>query len=440
MTKGWRTVGAGRELDPRALLRELARESEALKAAGGPGEDGERFEEVLDLEERLLGVFGLPRSLPYLQAVWDWVASDRSEGSEEELLGRLDRAHGEHLAWLAAGREVRLAEGLADGTHPLDVLARLGIATHSYTYFLCRCARGEEPGRLLRLLDSATEHLSDLAALSRDGEAASPEVWGRLRRAGLPGLEAFVQGEARSRLAAGEAPEDDEDTGESWESEVDEAEGDEGEGEAGSPHDSFEAFIRGQVAEAVAKGATGPADERLGALLTWLGERERGSTKAMLRSCERVLRMYEAVDSEHVEPWPRDESFHAFERLAAVAAEGGRDVVRPSDDDLVAWVRDAQRRARDERRQVTRRFREAMGTFMSVGAGGTGFFAARERHRRVALIQAVLWGAFLKVRRPRWRPRRGALVRRRTWAARLRCMRGSRAALRFVLLSSMRLA
>ncbi|GGK78954.1 hypothetical protein ACD591_08740 [Rufibacter glacialis] len=108
-----------------------------LKEKGGPEENTELFESVVELEEDIMSVFGLPPSHTHLQILWQLTeAVPLSEEAIEETEQQLREAATEHLmAPVKTDLEV-LLEAKTEKLSAFNVLPEIGQPTHDYPIFL----------------------------------------------------------------------------------------------------------------------------------------------------------------------------------------------------------------------------------------------------------------------------------------------------------------
>ncbi|WP_148041356.1 hypothetical protein [Rufibacter immobilis] len=108
-----------------------------LKAKGGPEEDTELFETVIELEEDIMSAYGLPPSHDHLQILWQLTeAPDLSEEVLQQTQQQLQETATQHLmAPVKTNLEI-LQEALEERPSAFNLLPEVGQPTHDYPIFL----------------------------------------------------------------------------------------------------------------------------------------------------------------------------------------------------------------------------------------------------------------------------------------------------------------
>ncbi len=108
-----------------------------LKEKGGPEENTELFESVVELEEDIMAAYGLPPSHTHLQILWQLTETvPLSEEALQETQQQLQVAATEHLmAPVKTNLEV-LLEAKNEKLSAFNVLPEIGQPTHDYPIFL----------------------------------------------------------------------------------------------------------------------------------------------------------------------------------------------------------------------------------------------------------------------------------------------------------------
>jgi hypothetical protein len=117
-----------------SALTELAALNVELTKKGGPSEDGQLFEKILDLQQRTLKQFGLPTSPANEQLLWfDGIPS------EAEITGRITQLQRTATKYLLSSPETELKTlraALQMQLDPFDVLPEIKVELHIYTLFV----------------------------------------------------------------------------------------------------------------------------------------------------------------------------------------------------------------------------------------------------------------------------------------------------------------
>ncbi|WP_125077671.1 hypothetical protein [Rufibacter latericius] len=108
-----------------------------LKEKGGPEENTELFEAVIELEEEIMAAYGLPPSHTHLQILWQFTekVSPTSEVLEETQ-EQLKAAATEHLMAPVKTNLELLQEAKSGKMSAFNVLPEIGQPTHDYPIFL----------------------------------------------------------------------------------------------------------------------------------------------------------------------------------------------------------------------------------------------------------------------------------------------------------------
>jgi hypothetical protein len=110
-----------------------------LEERGGPEEDADFFEEILNLQEEILAHFGLPPADRYRQIFWKLTEPEKLTGKLlEKTESKLRKAAEKYLSKPAQTDLEILTKAKKKKLDPFDVLPELGQPTHDYTFFLYR--------------------------------------------------------------------------------------------------------------------------------------------------------------------------------------------------------------------------------------------------------------------------------------------------------------
>ncbi len=114
-------------------LTGLAKLQVDLDSQGGPSENGELFEQILEVQAGILKSFGLPGSPDYEKLVW--FNSIPTAFELKERVSRLYSAATKYLLSNAKSELQILREAQENQSDPMHVLPELTITTH--TYYFC---------------------------------------------------------------------------------------------------------------------------------------------------------------------------------------------------------------------------------------------------------------------------------------------------------------
>lgn len=115
-------------------LTELAKLQIALDEKGGPTEDGQLFEQILDVQDEILKSLGLPTSSDNKKLL---SFSNFPTGFElQEIIERLYQSATDYLLSPAITELKLLKNALETGEDAFNILPELKIETHVYTIFV----------------------------------------------------------------------------------------------------------------------------------------------------------------------------------------------------------------------------------------------------------------------------------------------------------------
>ena len=115
-------------------IAKLARLQIKLEEKGGPTEDGDLFEEIIDLESEILTRFGLPEDSHYNNLIYF-----KTLPSELEILDIISKLHEAAKEYLLDDplSDIQVLENAQEHNHDVSiVLAELKIKNHLYTHFV----------------------------------------------------------------------------------------------------------------------------------------------------------------------------------------------------------------------------------------------------------------------------------------------------------------
>ncbi|WP_157592995.1 hypothetical protein [Rufibacter tibetensis] len=108
-----------------------------LKENGGPEENTELFEAVIELEEDIMSAYGLPPSHTHLQILWQFTEiTPLTDEVVEEAQNQLKAAATEHLMAPVKTNLELLQEAKSERMSAFNVLPEIGQPTHDYPIFL----------------------------------------------------------------------------------------------------------------------------------------------------------------------------------------------------------------------------------------------------------------------------------------------------------------
>ncbi len=153
-------------MEKAALTKALERfheKSVDLDRRGGPEEDGELFEEVLELMDDILESFGLAATEDN-QRLLESLAADKL--APPELIITLFQKKAEAEPNISPLE--RFAAGVMNGESPYNVLPAMGFVTHIYTLYLYELAR-KHPQALVEIYNElyrANPYLDEIGRLA----------------------------------------------------------------------------------------------------------------------------------------------------------------------------------------------------------------------------------------------------------------------------------
>ena len=148
-------------------IKALIAAERLLVERGGPVGDGDLFEEVLHLENTVLGRYGLPHSTTYRELLRKVYAPDTDNAQVMAILRELEN-YGELYAREQAIPPVeRLARAASAHTDYFEILPRLGITPHTYTVWVYQllCQERIEADEALLAMNKAEPHLEILGKI-----------------------------------------------------------------------------------------------------------------------------------------------------------------------------------------------------------------------------------------------------------------------------------
>jgi ribosomal protein L30/L7E len=178
-------------------LTGLAKLQIALDKKGGPSEDGELFEEILTLQERILSSFGLPSTTDNLKLVW-FNGSVPTPLELVERVKQLNQKAKEYLLSPVKPETQILRDAQENKASAFSTLPELGITTHSYTIFVYEkilLAKRDKIENILEELRRANQPrtLHILENLSEGNVEKPDEVIEVLKHLGLKYIDDFVK-------------------------------------------------------------------------------------------------------------------------------------------------------------------------------------------------------------------------------------------------------
>lgn len=106
-----------------------------LEIKGGPEKDGKLFEEVFNLEDKILKKFGLPSLVAYQEVLWNLHIN--SETDIEKAITQLKSKAKIYLSKPVINKISLLKNAKEQGADICDFLTEIGIKTHEYTITIC---------------------------------------------------------------------------------------------------------------------------------------------------------------------------------------------------------------------------------------------------------------------------------------------------------------
>ncbi|HMG66473.1 MAG TPA: hypothetical protein VK588_02270 [Chitinophagaceae bacterium] len=152
-------------------LIKLAQLQDALRKKGGPSEDGNLFEEMMDFEAEILKHFGLPLNPHYLEII-----QFENLPNENEIEYRIEQLKNAATAYLTrnAKPDVQiLRDALGEWQDPFTILAELKVTPHVYSIFVYNRI-------LLKRIDTVENVLQELRFVNNEPDIL--DATGRLRQ------------------------------------------------------------------------------------------------------------------------------------------------------------------------------------------------------------------------------------------------------------------
>lgn len=177
-------------------LTGLAKLQIHLDKKGGPSEDGQLFEQILEIQNGILKGFGLPISPDNEKLIWF-----SQLPTDDEVNERVKKLHKTATTYLLSNAKPELQtlrEAQEQQQDPFIVLPELKLKTHSYTLFVYNkilLKRKDTLENILHDLKFTTHYPEVLDALERleqkslDNEA---EVANALEKIGVKYLQEFI--------------------------------------------------------------------------------------------------------------------------------------------------------------------------------------------------------------------------------------------------------
>ncbi len=173
----------------------LARLQIALDNKGGPSEDGQLFEQILELHDSILKSFGLPVSPDNEKLLWFKTIPTDIEVNERIKL--LHQTATKYLLSNAKPELQMLRDALELKQNAFVILPELKISTHTYTIFVYEkifLKRKDTPENILHEL-KFVNHPDILDALGRLGIGTlenEPAVVSILKAVGVKYIDQFI--------------------------------------------------------------------------------------------------------------------------------------------------------------------------------------------------------------------------------------------------------
>ncbi len=181
--------------DLKHALTGLAKLQIALREKGGPTQDGEMFELILNLQSGILESLGLPESPDNEKLIFF-----RTIPTDEEVKSKIEQLHHFASKFLLsdAKPDLQILRDAQEFKHdPFSVLPELNIATHTYTIFVFN-------NILLKKVDSVenilhefrfvnqNELLDMIGNLAMNNYKNPVEVIEKLKSSGVKYIDQFV--------------------------------------------------------------------------------------------------------------------------------------------------------------------------------------------------------------------------------------------------------
>ncbi len=177
-------------IEIREMLESYKRLYRELDETGGPGNNGELFETIIGLEEEILEVMELPPAQKYRTILW---------GKDmDDVISKLNEAREEYDSRPIRDTTLILVDAILNHIdEPENILPMVGLSHHSYQIFLFSkklLASGgpAETDDIIAEMKKAEEYLNELGLLEVGGIKEYPELYLKLREAGMDNLDEFL--------------------------------------------------------------------------------------------------------------------------------------------------------------------------------------------------------------------------------------------------------
>lgn len=176
--------------DLREKLESYTRLHHELDETGGPGENGELFENIICLEEDILGSMDLPSAQKFREILW---------GDDiDAVMVSLQSARDEYESRPIKDPVLMLVDAILNQKDdPFNLLPMAGFTVHDYQLFIFseKLLASSEPGQTDEVLSEmrlAEEHLGELGTLGIEGIRKNPELYEQLKEEGFDSLDEYL--------------------------------------------------------------------------------------------------------------------------------------------------------------------------------------------------------------------------------------------------------
>ena len=117
------------------VLKRLSEMQIALELLGGPEENGEIFEKILEIQEKILSNFGLPTNHPDFEKILHF----KTPPTDYEVYNRVKQLHQTAIDYFSnkTPTDIELLKSAQETERDaFHVLAELSLPTHTYTIFV----------------------------------------------------------------------------------------------------------------------------------------------------------------------------------------------------------------------------------------------------------------------------------------------------------------
>jgi regulator of sirC expression with transglutaminase-like and TPR domain len=178
------------EAEIKEMLESYKRMSRELDETGGPAENGELFETVIEMEEDILRALELPPAQKYREMLWGNDVQQIVDSLEMERIKYGDRPIVDPMLLLVDAV-------LKKKDDPYNLLPMAGFSVHMYQLFMFSekmlgSSGPREMDDIMAEMRLAEEYLGDLGKVGIEGIRNNPELYRKLLDAGFESLDEYL--------------------------------------------------------------------------------------------------------------------------------------------------------------------------------------------------------------------------------------------------------